>query len=307
MAFYGYRISLNEKIEKIADPFDELDDAARPAPAPVEGVAAPVNVLALGSDSRISAGDPTAWEFGAQRTDAILLLHLSADRKSAAAISIPRDTWVQIPGYGEAKINAAFSYGGPPLMIETVENLTGVRIDHFAVSDFESFTSLTDTLGGVEIEVPRAGGGSELRHMTGQEALDFTRERYALANGDFGRVQRQQAWMRAIATKATSDKSDLLRTSRFLEEALGSVAVDEGLTIDKMLEIAVSARDLTTADITFLTAPYAGTGRSADGQSIVRLDREAFDPLMRAVAEDRLPDYLAGTTDGIDLLPPVVR
>ena len=109
-----------------------------------------------------TAGDPTQWEAGAQRTDAIMLVHLAADRKSAAAISIPRDSWVPIPGYGEAKINAAFSYGGPALMIRTVEDLTGVRIDHFAVTDFESFEALTDSLDGVEITVPdaNAAGGT---------------------------------------------------------------------------------------------------------------------------------------------------
>ncbi|MFI6427331.1 LCP family protein [Promicromonospora sp. NPDC050880] len=305
-AWFGYRISLDEKIERIDDPFAGLDEADRPAPAP-QGAPAPVNILVLGSDSRISAGDPSAWEFGAQRTDAILLFHLSADRKSAAAISIPRDSWVPIPGYGEAKINAAFSYGGPALMIETVEDLTGVRIDHFAVSDFESFTTLTDTLGGVEITVPDGAGGSVVQEMTGQEALEFTRERYSLPNGDFGRVQRQQAWMRAIVTQATADKNDLPKLSRFLEVALRSVAVDENLTIDTMLELAISARDLSTGDMTFLTAPYAGTGRSADGQSTVVLDRERFDPLMQAVAEDRLPGYLAESPDGIDMLSDVVE
>ncbi|WP_036970197.1 LCP family protein [Promicromonospora kroppenstedtii] len=307
MAYYGYRIALDEKIERIDDPFADLDDASRPEPAPLEGTTAPVNILALGSDSRISAGNPSDWKVGAQRTDAILLLHLSADRKSAAAISIPRDSWVDIPGVGEGKINAAFSYGGPALMIQTVEQLTGVRIDHFAVSDFESFTTLTDTLGGVEIKVPDGAGGSVEQEMTGKEALEFTRERYALANGDFGRVQRQQAWMRAIATKATQDKSDLLKMSRFLEAAVRAVAVDEDLTIDRMLELAVSAKDLSTGDITFMTAPYAGTGRSADGQSIVLLDREALDPLMQAVAKDDLPDYLAGSPGGIDMLPDVVE
>jgi LCP family protein required for cell wall assembly len=307
MAYFGYRISLDEKMERIEDPFADLDEADRPDPVPVEGTSAPVNILALGSDSRISAGDPNAWEFGAQRTDAILLLHLSGDRKSAAVISIPRDSWVPIPGYGEAKINAAFSYGGPSLMIQTVENLTGVRIDHFAVSDFESFTLLTDTLGGVEITVPDGAGGSVRQAMTGDEALEFTRERYALANGDFGRVQRQQAWMRAIAAKATEDRGDLLKMSRFLEAAVGSVAVDEGFTMDTMVGLAVSAKDLSTGDIAFLTAPYAGTGRSDDGQSIVLLDRAEFDPLMQAVAKDELPAFLTAHPDAMDQLPDVVE
>jgi LCP family protein required for cell wall assembly len=306
MAYFGYRSSLDENIERIADPFVELDPQSRPAAAPAEGPTAPLNILMLGSDSRISAGDPLAWEVGAQRTDAILLVHLSADRRSAAAISIPRDSWVPVPGHGEAKINAAFSYGGPSLMIRTVEDLTGVRIDHFAVTDFESFTTLTDTLGGVEITVPDGAGGSVERTMTGEEALDFARERKTLVNGDFGRVQRQQAWMRAIATKVRDDRADLPKMARFVEAVTSSVAVDEGLTMDRMQDLLLSAREISAGDITFMTAPYAGTGRSADGQSIVLLDRAAFDPLMQAVAKDTLRDFMSGP-QGIDLLPAVVR
>jgi LCP family protein required for cell wall assembly len=306
-AFFVVRAALDANIERIDDPFAALDPETRPAPAPAKGTTAPVNILVLGSDSRISAGDPSAWEFGAQRTDAIMLVHLSADRQSASAISIPRDSWVPIRGYGEAKINAAYSYGGPTLMIQTVEDLTGVRIDHFAVTDFESFTALTDTLGGVEITVPDGVGGSVQQAMTGAEALEFTRERYALANGDFGRVQRQQAWMRAIAMKVTEDRTDLVKMTRFLDAVTSSVTVDESLTIDKMQDMVLGARQISTNDIAFLTAPYSGTGRSADGQSIVLLDRAAFDPLMRAVAQDGLPAYLAEHPEGIDMLQSIVQ
>jgi LCP family protein required for cell wall assembly len=307
VAYLSFRTALDENIERIDDPFAAIDPKTRPAPAPAKGTTDPVNILMLGSDSRISAGDATAWEFGAQRTDAIMLLHLAADRQSAAAISFPRDSWVPIPGYGEAKINAAFSYGGPTLMIQTVEDLTGVRIDHFAVTDFESFTTLTDTLGGVEITVPDGAGGSVEQAMTGEEALVFTRERYALANGDFGRVQRQQAWMRAIALKVTEDRGDLLKMAHFVEAVTKSVSVDEGLTFDKMQDLILGARGISTNDITFMTAPYAGTDRSADGQSIVLLDRATFDPLMQAVAKDELEAFLTETPAAMDLLPAVVE
>lgn len=305
-AYFGYRMSLDGNMERI-DAFADVDPSTRPSAAPVEGPTAPVNILVLGSDSRISAGDPSAWEAGAQRTDAIMLVHLSADRQSAAAISIPRDSWVPIPGYGEAKINAAFSYGGPGLMIQTVENLTGVRIDHFAVTDFESFTTLTDSLDGVEITVPDGAGGSVRQAMTGEEALEFTRERHALANGDFGRVQRQQAWMRAIVAKANNSRSDPLMLAGFLQAITSSVAVDEDLTLDRIQELFTGAGDISTNDITFMTAPYTGTGRSADGQSIVVLDRATFDPLMEAVAKDELPSFLEANPDGMDVLPAVVQ
>jgi LCP family protein required for cell wall assembly len=304
-AYFGYRMSLEGNMEQL-DAFADIDPSTRPS-APPAGPTGPVNILVLGSDSRISAGDPTAWEAGAQRTDAIMLVHLAADRKSAAAISIPRDSWVSVPGYGEAKINAAFSYGGPALMIQTVENLTGVRIDHFAVTDFESFKALTDSLGGVEITVPDGNGGSVRQAMTGEEALEFTRERYALANGDFGRVQRQQAWMRAIVAKAKNSLSEPLTMARFLEAITSSVAVDEGLTLDRIQELFAGADGMATNDITFMTAPYSGTGRSDDGQSIVVLDRAVFDPLMEAVAKDEVPEFVATNPDAMDVLPAVVQ
>jgi LCP family protein required for cell wall assembly len=236
-----------------------------------------------------------------------MLVHLAADRQTAAVISIPRDSWVPIAGYGEAKVNAAFSYGGPGLMIQTVEDLTGVRIDHFAVTDFESFETLTDSLDGVEITVPDGNDGSVQQAMTGEEALVFARERYALANGDFGRVQRQQAWMRAILAKVSDDRTDLLKMSRFLEAVTRAVSVDEDFTFDTMQDLALSARNISGDDITFMTAPYSGTGRSADGQSIVVLDRATFDPLMAAVAKDDVPGFVEANPDAMDVLPAVVQ
>ena len=303
-AYYGYRMSLDDNLERI-DPFADVDPSTRPSAPAVEGPTAPVNILVLGSDSRISAGDPNQWKAGAQRTDAIMLVHLAADRKSAAAISIPRDSWVPIPGYGEAKINAAFSYGGPALMIQTVEDLTGVRIDHFAVTDFESFEALADP-GRCRITVPderrlRAAA------ITGEEALTFARERYALANGDFGRVQRQQAWMRAIVAKAKNSMGEPVKMANFLQAITSSVAVDESLTMDKIQDLVLGTGDMGTNDITFMTAPYSGTGRSADGQSIVVLDRAVFDPLMQAVAKDEVPEFVAANPDAMDVLPAVVQ
>ena len=81
----------------------------------------------------------------------MMLVHIPADRASVQVMSIPRDSWVAVPGHGDAKINAAYSWGGPTLMIQTVEQLTGVRIDHIALTDFNSFVGITDALGGVEI------------------------------------------------------------------------------------------------------------------------------------------------------------
>src|SRR5690606_23003800 len=88
------------------------------------------------------------------RSDTMMVIHVPADRKSIGLVSIPRDSWVQVPGHGPAKINAAFAWGGPALAVETVENLTDVRIDHVGVIDWEGFKRITDTLGGVTITIP---------------------------------------------------------------------------------------------------------------------------------------------------------
>ncbi|GAA4415340.1 LCP family protein [Georgenia halophila] len=310
IASVGYLQSrLTGGLEWIEDPFTGLTD--RPVPVAQvdedgEPVRAPVNILVLGSDSRISAGDPEQWQAGAQRTDAIMVVQLSGDRSDLTVMSIPRDSWVEVPGHGMNKINAAFSFGGPTLMIQTVEHLTGIRIDHFAVADFASFSGLTDELGGVEIELtqPLTAGSETLepgRHeLDGEQALTYTRQRYNVAGGDFGRVQRQQNWMRAIMS-AASDREVLSspgRTLSLVQTITRSVAVDQSLTSARMLGLAVTARDLELEDARFLTAPYAGTGWSPDGrQSIVRLDQPRFDEVCAAFAEDRVAEYLDANPD----------
>lgn len=284
---------IKSEFEYVENPFESLTD--RPDSAESEdGEAAAVNVLVLGSDSRISAGDPDQWEFGAQRTDAILLVHIPGDRQSAQVMSIPRDSWVDVPGWGMYKVNAAFSFGGPSLLIQTVEQLTGVHIDHFAVTDFEAFAGLTDQLGGVELDLPDGldSGGVQLEPGThtlnGEQALAYVRQRYGLPGGDFDRVQRQQNWMRAIMQSALD--SDILRDpialTSFLRTAAAAVAVDEGFTIGEMRNLALSMRNVRPGTMTFMTVPVAGTDTSADGQSIVVLDQEPFDALMAVIADD---------------------
>lgn len=309
------RNNLDNNVERIADPFAELPTRppeTTPEGTPVSETA--MNILVLGSDSRISAGDPSQWEQGAQRTDAIMLVHLPADRESAYVMSIPRDSWVTIPRYGGGKINSAYSLGGPSLMIETVEQLTNVRIDHFAVTDFESFQAITDELGGVLITlrddlVSRGdvvlSAGQHL--MTGEEALLYVRQRQNLERGDFDRVQRQQAWMRAIFARMRNEQTLQNPTTSipFLDAVTRSVAFDEGLTRAVMDDLIDRAQDLGSTDIAFFTVPIEGTGASADGQSIVVLDRPALDELMTAVREDRVGDYLAANSAAVDTLPPV--
>ena len=308
------RHSIASGMEFIADPF-----AGIPTRAPQQKVAAgeepAVNILVLGTDSRTSASDPSQWKEGAQRTDAIMIVQVSGDRKTVSVMSIPRDSWVEIPGHGQGKINAAYSYGGPSLTIHTVENLTGIHIDHFAVANFESFVALTDEIGGVRINLktPQTLAGKELgagaQVLDGQQALAYTRERSSLPNGDFDRVKRQQTWMRSIVSRVLTNGTLSSPTAlySFLKTASRTVAVDESFTLNQMQSLALETRHLHSNDIAFMTVPTAGTGTSADGQSIVTLDADADAPLFKAFAEDRVRAYLTEHPDAVELLPATVN
>ena len=308
------RHSIASGMEFIADPFADI-----PTRAPQQKVAAgeepAVNILVLGTDSRTSASDPSQWKEGAQRTDAIMIVQVSGDRKTVSVMSIPRDSWVEIPGHGQGKINAAYSYGGPSLTIHTVENLTGIHIDHFAVANFESFVALTNEIGGVRVNLktPQTLAGKELgagaQVLNGQQALAYTRERSSLPNGDFDRVKRQQTWMRSIVSRVLTNGTLSSPTAlySFLKTASRTVAVDESFTLNQMQSLALETRHLHSNDIKFMTVPTAGTGTSADGQSIVTLDADADAPLFKAFAEDRVSSYLAEHPDAVELLPATVN
>ncbi|MDO4656092.1 LCP family protein [Actinomyces sp.] len=308
------RHSIASGMEFIADPF-----AGIPTRAPQQKVAAgeePAdNILVLRTDSRTSASDPSQWKEGAQRTDAIMIVQVSGDRKTVSVMSIPRDSWVEIPGHGQGKINAAYSYGGPSLTIHTVENLTGIHIDHFAVANFESFVALTDEIGGVRVNLktPQTLAGKELgagaQVLNGQQALAYTRERSSLPNGDFDRVKRQQTWMRSIVSRVLTNGTLSSPTAlySFLKTASRTVAVDESFTLNQMQSLALETRHLHSNDIKFMTVPTAGTGTSADGQSIVTLDADVDAPLFEAFAEDRVSAYLTEHPDAVELLPATVN
>ena len=285
-------------MKDIGDPFSEISN--RPTRVATAGNGeGPVTFLIMGSDSRISAGDPTEWEAGAQRTDALLLAQISGDRESISIMSIPRDSWVDIPGVGEGKINAAFSYGGPSLTIQTVEQLTGVHIDHIAIVDFTSFIALTDIVGGVDLTTTE---GTE--HYNGEEALDFVRERYSLPSGDFDRVRRQQAWVKAVLEKlmtpdVLSSPSNLLQIYNSLKDY---ISVDDGLGVTKLIDLGTSLRGVSSENITMLTAPYAGTDTSDDGQSIVLLDMDTLAEVSKAFQSDTVESWVEINANRVETL-----
>jgi len=157
------------------------------------------NILLIGSDSRTSVADG--------RSDVIILVHVSADRQKVYLVHFPRDMYVDVPGHGKDKINAAYAYGGPQLLIRTLRNLVDVPIDHAAVIGFEGFKAMTDAVGGVDVYAEEASNEFGyvfhvgMNHLDGEAALGFVRERYQLSKGDISRGRRQQAFVKALMLK----------------------------------------------------------------------------------------------------------
>jgi LCP family protein required for cell wall assembly len=299
----------DRNIRRIPDAFPA--ESGRPARAPGRAQ----NWLLVGSDRRADQAttgrDATGvlWRYGAQRADTIMLVHLPADRDRAYLVSFPRDAWVPIQDHGDAKLNAAFSFGGPPLLIATIERLTGVRVDHFAILDFEGFKSMTDALGGVDVQVTRTVWAPAQKvlwpagthHLDGARALDFVRQRHNLPGGDLGRIKRQQAFLKALARQAV-DRGTLtnpLRLNAFLDAATKAMSADESLTTSTLRSLAVQFRSVRPGDLVFVTAPVAGMGTEGR-QSVVYLDRAKGRPLYRALREDTVEGYLAGIGDAVN-------
>lgn len=276
------------------------DETSRPAP--VEGDAAQAqNILLLGSDARGDmGGDLEAIE--GQRADSIMVAHIPANRDGVQVVSIMRDSWVPIPGHGEAKINAALSVGGVSLMVQTVEQFIDVRIDHVAIVDFEGFEGLTDSLGGVTIDNPIAFESYNIagkyfpagpQTMNGEAALAFVRERYAFADGDYQRVRNQQLFIKAVLGKTLS--AETLTNPVTVSSLVGAVApylaVDAELDSQYLIDLALGFTSLRSDDIAFFSAPTSGTGTAA-GQSIVVVDQVKLQELRDAFRTDALATYV---------------
>jgi LCP family protein required for cell wall assembly len=292
--------SYNGNIDRIKGVMPD-DGAKRPGP----NVAGTENWLLVGSDSRADSATTgegnQVWKPGQQRTDTIMLLHLPADRKKAYVISFPRDSWVEIPGYGKQKINAAFSFGGPKLLIETMESVTGIRVDHYGAIDFEGFKSMTDALGGVTVNIKQSvydparkkQWAAGRQKLNGEDALLFVRQRYNLPNGDFDRIKRQQAFLGALAKQA-ADRGTLtnpLKLDRFLSALTKSISVDEGVSAGDLRSLALSMRSVRASDVTFMTLPHKGTGM-VKKQSVVFLDGAKAKALFDAVKTAQMPEYV---------------
>lgn len=293
--------SFDSKTQKIPQAFPS--EQLRPNKKPSTQAASPMNLLLLGSDSRGDAIDLAEEGIPSnQRSDTIMLAHIPADRKNIYLMSIMRDTWVEIPGQGEAKINAAMAFGGVPLVVQTVEGLFQDRIDHVVIVDFEGFKAVTDALGGIEVNVPvpftSVHGNYTFtagpQTLNGDQALGFVRERYAFAEGDYQRVRNQQMFLKSVLNKVLDPAtlSNPIKITEVVNEVSPYVSVDSDVNLAMLASLALSLRSVRSSDVISFTLPTLGTGTSADGQSIVLRDDAAIAAFAEALKQDSLRNYL---------------
>ena len=296
IGWFGWRLasSFNKNATTITDPFpdnraSEREDGAQ-------------TILLLGSDTRGNIDG--SIKDGAQdgRSDTIMVARIAADRDAIYVMSIPRDAWVEIPGHGDNKINAALAFGGVKLAVETIEDLLGTRIDHVAVVDFQGFKGLTDALGGVTVNnsVEFESGGFTFAtgpiELNGEEALAYVRTRKAFGEGDYRRMQNQQAYMKGVVRKLLT--REILTSPKTLIDVVDELSpylqVDKGLNPSYLISLAPTLRDIRPDDVVFFTAPTTGPAVSPDGnQSIIELDWPDMETLKKAFEEDTVGQWVA--------------
>jgi LCP family protein required for cell wall assembly len=275
------------------------------------GTSAGENWLIAGSDSRQGLSRTqidalhVGFDFGTLNSDSLMLLHMGSGRP--VLVSIPRDSYVQIPGHGNNKINAALAFGGPSLLIQTVEAVTGLRIDHYMGIGFGGLVSVVNTVGGVRICLPKAitpdsYSGFNLsagcHNLNGTQALAFVRDRHSFAISDLQRIQDQRAFLKALLTKATSPGVYLnpLVSFPFASTAASSISVDKGTSLYDLLQAAFALRNPQTGTVPIANAAFF---TSNAGEAVQWNQAEALQ-LFGALQKDKpVPaGLLAGTTVG---------
>lgn len=333
VAGFGLLSHLTGEIERI-DVFRGIPDT------PQRTTSDAVNYLIVGSDSRagLSPEQIEALHVGraaGRRSDTMILAHVSRRNDKVILVSFPRDSRVRIPAYENAdgdrvpastnKLNAAYSLGGPRLAVRTIQENTGIAIDHYVEIDFAGFIEMVDALGTVEVCVaddvydPKSGLRLTAgRHqLAGAASLRYVRSRSIDATADLGRIERQQKFIGAMIDEALSTGTLLnpVRLSRFVDAGLGAVRTDAGLERDDVLRLATRLRGLDPERVSFVTVPIANADyRDPRLGSTVTWDRSRTTALFSRIRDDeplaepaRRPGPRQRPTPARSPTPPVVE
>ncbi|WP_316523877.1 LCP family protein [Kitasatospora brasiliensis] len=275
-------------------------------PSRTAGARGAENLLLIGSDDRSGANGSYGGAPGTARSDTTILLHLAADRKHVTAVSVPRDVMVSVPACERPdgtrskpalmQFNWAFELGGPACSIRAVEQLSGIRIDHYVILDFSGFKTMVDAIGGVEVCVPQPihdkdakldlSAGRQTLH--GEQALGYVRARETLGDGsDTQRMGRQQQFLASLLHKAQS-QGVLLNPAKLwpvLDAATSSVRADGGLSsLGALYDLTQDLRGVPSANVAFLTAPRRPYRYDSDRDEFVQ---PQTDRLFAALRDDR--------------------
>ena len=301
---WAYYEKLNGNIHRVKV-FTFTAEKDRPAKAKDDAM----NILLVGSDSRVGltpaelAEANATGDGGGLNTDTIMLLHISASN-AVTIISFPRDSYVPIPGHGTFKINSAYADGehdkkgsGPALLTQTVENLTGVHIDHYMQVNFVQFIAISNVIGGVQVCLTKAQKEPDsginlpagLSTISGKQALAFVRQRHGLPRGDLDRIARQQRFITAMVKKVKTVRSPT-SLNALLEKVTSSLTVDDGLSGRALIALANRLEGVNLDAIKFDTVPVSNIGASdvRNGQTIsyVQLNKAALPAFFAPIAND---------------------
>lgn len=238
-----------------------------------------LNFLVIGQDK--ASG-------GVSRSDVMVIAHISSDRKRVDLIHVPRDLYVSIPGQGKNKINAAYAFGGAPLLVQTLQPLLGVPIDHVVRVDFDGFKAITDSLGGVWLPVD----GQRVR-MNGTQALSWVRERKTLSQGDISRGQRQMQFIRAVMMEylGHGELKDPAQVKKLIDSTSDNLVIDQNLSPDDLQKLATSLGDVNGANLKMWTAPWISAGPGPHGMAIVTMSEPQMAKLSQALKTDSMATY----------------
>ncbi|MCX4591544.1 LCP family protein [Streptomyces sp. NBC_01549] len=263
------------------------------------------NILLIGSDSRSGDGNKKyGRDSGTERSDTTILLHLSANRRSATAVSLPRDLMVDVPSCRRpdgsrtqpmfAMFNSAFEVGGSACTIRTVEKLTNIRVDHHVVVDFHGFKDMVDAVDGVEVCLKEAINDKAAKLklpagkvvLDGEQALGYVRARKSIGDGsDTDRMERQQRFLGALVNKVQSNDV-LLNPARLypvLDAATSSLTTDPDLaSLRGLYDLVRGMRDIPTERVQFLTVPRTSYAYNANRDQLVKPAADKLFALLRA-------------------------
>jgi len=276
------------------------------------GTSAGTNWLIVGDDSRdgVTRSEQDSLHLGdqgANASDSLLLLHMGAGKP--VLISIPRDSYVPIPGHGSNKINAALAFGGPTLLVQTVESVTGLHINHYMGIGFEGLANVVNTVGGVQMCVTTAvpadptgdsgfkGLAVGCHNLSGTQAIAFVRDRESFSNQDLQRIQDQRAFLAALMKKATSPSVYLnpFTALPFASTAASSIDVDKGASLYDLLQAAQALRGPETGTVPIANANY----QTSAGDSVLWNQTQALELFNALKAGKAVPaGLLTGTKVG---------